>query len=86
MKILVISRWFNPSKNPRAFRTSELVREFSIRGYTVDLFAPSNAVFDASFSVENIEYYGVTSYDGEREEGGVYLENKVYGEQTSAFC
>ena len=77
MKILVISRWFNPSKNPRAFRTSELVREFSIRGYTVDLFAPSNAVFDASFSVENIEHYGVTSYDGEREEGG-----RLFGKQS----
>lgn len=69
MKILVLSRWFNPSKNPRAFRTSELVRELSIRGYTVDLFAPCNAVFDDSFSVEHIKHYGVKSYDDRRMEG-----------------
>ena len=69
MNILVLSRWFNPSKNPRAFRTSELVRELSIRGYTVDLFAPCDAVFDDSFSVEHIKHYGVKSYDDRRMEG-----------------
>lgn len=69
MNILVLSRWFNPSKNPRAFRTSELVRELSIRGYTVDLFVPSDAVFDDSFSMEHIKHYRVKSYDDRRMEG-----------------
>jgi len=68
VKILVLSRWFNPSKNPRAFRTSELVRELSVRGYTVDLFAPCDALFDNSFSVAHIEHYGVQSC-GRRMEG-----------------
>ena len=64
---MVLSRWFNPSKNPRAFRTSELVRELSVRGYMVDLFAPCNAVFDDSFSIAHIKHYGVKSCGGRRE-------------------
>ena len=68
MRILVISRWFSPSKNPRAFRTTELVREFLIRGHTVDFFAPHNAVFDDSFLKSNGQYYGVISRENKQVE------------------
>ena len=45
MKILLLSRWFFPAKNPRAFRTTELVRELLERGYEIDFFCPQDAFF-----------------------------------------
>ena len=48
MRVLVLSAWYYPARNPRAFRTTELVRELKRRGYEVDLFAPEDAVVDDS--------------------------------------
>ena len=43
MRILIASRWYIPEKNPRAFRTTELVQELKKREYELDLFLPSNS-------------------------------------------
>ena len=42
-KILIASRWYKPTKNPRAFRTVELAAEFRRRGYDVTVFLPADA-------------------------------------------
>lgn len=59
MKILVLSRWFFPAKNPRAFRTTELVRELSKRGHEVDFFCPEDAVVDGDFVTDRLTLYRV---------------------------
>lgn len=40
-KILLISRWHYPAANPRAFRTTELLRELALRDYDVTAILPS---------------------------------------------
>lgn len=40
MKILVVSGYFYPENTPRAFRTTELVKEFSRIGHEVTLYVP----------------------------------------------
>lgn len=40
LEILIISYFFLPEKTPRAYRTFELVKEFSKRGYKVTLIIP----------------------------------------------
>lgn len=42
-KILIVSRSFYPDNNPRAFRTTELVKEFVRQGHDVTLVFPYNA-------------------------------------------
>lgn len=42
-RILIASRWYAPIKNPRAFRTYELLVEFISRGYNVTAFLPEDA-------------------------------------------
>ena len=42
-RILIASRWYAPIKNPRAFRTHELLVEFISRGYNVTAFLPEDA-------------------------------------------
>lgn len=46
-KILIASRWYAPIKNPRAFRTYELLMEFVRRGYDVAAFVPEDAEVQA---------------------------------------
>lgn len=41
MKVLVISKYFYPTQNPRSFRTTELVKEFSRRGIEVTVAIPN---------------------------------------------
>lgn len=41
LKILLISRWHYPAANPRAFRTTELLRELALRDYDVTAILPS---------------------------------------------
>ena len=50
-KILIISRWSIPAKNPRAFRTTELIQELSRRGYDVSAFLPDYATIDDTITV-----------------------------------
>ena len=40
MKIIIISGFFYPQNTPRAFRTTELVKEFVRLGHNVTLFVP----------------------------------------------
>ena len=47
-KILIASRWYKPTKNPRAFRTFELAEEFRKRGYDVTAFLPEDAQVQAN--------------------------------------
>ena len=39
-KILIISRWHYPAANPRAFRTTELLRELALRDFDVTAILP----------------------------------------------
>ena len=59
MKILLLSRWFFPAKSPRAFRTTELLRELTKRGYEVDFFCPEEAVFDCDFATDKLHVYRI---------------------------
>ena len=55
-KILILSRWYYPAKNPRAFRTTELVKELFRRGkYDITAVLPSfadlqNCALDVHFT------------------------------------
>ena len=43
-KVLILSRWYYPIKNPRAFRTTELLQELYRRGkYDVTAVLPNFA-------------------------------------------
>ncbi len=42
-KILIASRWYKPIKNPRAFRTYELISELKRRGYEITACLPEDA-------------------------------------------
>ena len=53
MRVLVLSAWYYPARNPRAFRTTELVRELHRRGHHVDLFIPKDAIVD-DFGMGNV--------------------------------
>lgn len=60
MKILLLSRWFFPAKNPRAFRTTELVRELTRRGHEIDFFCPDDASFDDKFVTDKLNIYHIS--------------------------
>lgn len=70
LKILVLSRWFFPAKNPRAFRTTELVRELSKRGHEVDFFCPEDAVVDSDFVTDRLTLYRVPMAQLRKQEKG----------------
>lgn len=55
-KILIVSRSFYPMNSPRAFRTTELVKEFSRQGHDVTLLTVKNNEDHIPFE----EKYGVT--------------------------
>ncbi|MBK8681421.1 MAG: hypothetical protein IPN31_05860 [Bacteroidetes bacterium] len=63
--ILVISRSFYPDNSPRAFRTTELVKEFSRQGHNVILLttklSPSQQKYVDDINIE-IKSMGVISW------------------------
>jgi len=58
-KILIISNYFYPQNTPRAFRTTELVKEFARLGHDVTVYIPKNDNEHIAFEKE----YGVTIKD-----------------------
>ncbi|MDH2363753.1 hypothetical protein [Priestia megaterium] len=59
-KILITSYYFEPEITPRAFRTTELVKEFLKKGYTVDLYIPKTEEKD-KINLENCNIHYVNS-------------------------
>jgi len=60
MKILIVSGYFYPQNTPRAFRTTELVKEFLRRGDDVTLYIPETTDDLSSFTSKDhlsIKYY-----------------------------
>jgi hypothetical protein len=60
-KILITSYRYLPETTPRAFRTFELVKELSQRGYLIDLYLPNNSKDTEYTTDENCFYYFVNS-------------------------
>ncbi len=58
-KILIISRGFYPGISPRAFRATELVKEFAREGHEVSLYTPKTQPAHFEFERE----YGVVIKD-----------------------
>jgi hypothetical protein len=58
-KILIVSRMFHPVNSPRAFRTTELVKEFAREGHDVTLYTVKNDEHHVPFEQE----YGVAIKD-----------------------
>lgn len=52
-KILIISRGFYPAQSPRAFRTTELVRELAKQKHDVTLYTLKDDKFHVPFEVEH---------------------------------
>lgn len=59
--ILVTSYFFPPEITPRAFRTYELVKELSLRGYSIDLFIPKIDYVEKDDALKNVTIYFVNS-------------------------
>lgn len=53
MRILIISKYFFPQITPRAFRTTELVKEFARQGHEVTAIFPHDNYDYSTFSDEN---------------------------------
>ena len=47
-KVILFSRWFKPAKNPRSFRTYELLYELLRRDYSITTFFPQGAKISSS--------------------------------------
>lgn len=58
-KILIVSRSFYPTNSPRAFRTTELAKEFARQGHEVTVFTPKDQIVHTEFE----KLYGVTIKD-----------------------
>ena len=58
-KILIVSRSFYPMNSPRAFRTTELLKEFARQGHDVTLITTKNEEVHSEFERK----YGVTIKD-----------------------
>lgn len=62
-KILIVGRTFSPALTPRAFRTTELAKEFARQGHEVTVVLPKNieekiiATFDNNCHIK-FEFYG----------------------------
>lgn len=52
-RILIVSYYFYPENTPRAFRANELAKEFSRRGYNVDVVIPRNNYNYDKFKLKN---------------------------------
>lgn len=76
-KILILSRWYYPAKNPRAFRTTELVKELFRRGkYDITAVLPSFAdLQDGAVDVHFIPTISVPAKCGK--DGSVSLKDRV---------
>ncbi len=59
MKILIVSGYFYPQNTPRAFRTTELVKEFAKQGHDVTVLIPKNNTEHPIFEKE----FGITIND-----------------------
>ena len=55
-KVIIFSRWFKPAKNPRSFRTYELLYELLRRDYSITVFFPQGAKISSS-----VRYFVVPS-------------------------
>lgn len=55
-KMLIASRWYAPVKNPRAFRTYELVYEYKRRGNEVTAFLPEDAQTQQEIRYMSVPY------------------------------
>lgn len=49
-KILIVSKWFYPENNPRAFRASELAKEFALQGHCVTVLTLKNKEIHDEYS------------------------------------
>ena len=76
-KILILSRWYYPAKNPRAFRTTELVKELFRRGkYDITAVLPSFAdLQDCAVDAHFIPTISVPAKCGK--DGSVSLKDRV---------
>lgn len=76
-RILIISRAFYPVTSPRAYRTTELAKEFSRKGHEVVVIAPRNEIvhpqFEKDFNIQ-IKHLGEYQWKGVQVKGG-YVEN-----------
>lgn len=57
IRILIVSRWCTPAKNPRAFRTASLIKEAVSRGYDMDIFIPEGS--DVSLEGDGVRIHYV---------------------------
>lgn len=68
MKILVISASFFPKNSPRSFRTTELVKELSRQGHSIDVFVPRvtevHDHFERTFACVRIYDLGLPKWKG----------------------
>lgn len=76
-KILILSRWYFPAKNPRAFRTTELVKELCRSGkYDISAVLPSFAdLQNCAVDVHFIPTISVPAKCGK--DGSVSLKDRV---------
>ena len=76
-KILILSRWYFPAKNPRAFRTKELVKELFRRGkYDITAVLPSFAdLQDCAVDAHFIPTISVPAKCGK--DGSVSLKDRI---------
>ncbi|MBS1516026.1 MAG: hypothetical protein JSS63_13400, partial [Bacteroidetes bacterium] len=58
-KILIVSSAFYPQNSPRAFRTTELVKEFARQGHSVTLITAKDNTVHEPFEKE----FGITIKD-----------------------
>lgn len=61
ISVLIASYFFPPEITPRAFRTYELVKELSLRGYSIDLFIPKVGCNEKDFEIKNVSINYVNS-------------------------
>lgn len=45
LRVMILTCWFLPKKNPRAFRVAELLNELLLRGHEVDIFFSEEAEY-----------------------------------------
>lgn len=84
-KILILSRWYFPAKNPRAFRTTELVKELFRRGkYDITAVLPSFAYLqDCAVDAHFISTISVPAKCGK--DGSVSLKDRILDQIRSVL-
>lgn len=73
MKILIVSGFFYPQNTPRAFRTTELAKEFARLGHDVRVYFPQSNFDYSKFKKENpnIQICFIPPIGGETPTGGM---------------